>query len=529
MDIRLLAPRFHKLFAGLDRVYGTYVIEEVLESGKRDGRGVTRRGAVTDELWASHLDGAGIGITPIRDDGTCVFGAVDVDAYKNFEPAQIVARAAECDLPVVVCRSKSGGAHVYLFAAEPVPATLMRARLQEIAAALGRSGSEIFPKQNKLVSDEDCGAWINMPYCRGVEDGRYGVTISGQSMPPGDFLDFAEAMRRPLVWFEKNLKFEGEAFADGPVCLQILAKSGGFGEGSRNVLLANAATYSRLKGGEWKDRLYQINQTICSPPLGRDEVDGILVSYNRRGKAYLYQCTTEPLKSHCDGALCRERPYGVGRTQNAGSKKRDDSGEETGETVTESFPRLGQLRKLLVDPPVWFWDTDDGRTLELTTEELQSPRLFQKKCMETLNHMPTLPNQNAWTTFVSQALATAIEIDAPDDSSDEGQVWELLDKFCTGRVQARDRKEIHSGKPWTDEQGVTWFRLRDFQVFLDQKHFKSEQAKTHRLATLFHKRGMEHKFDVIGGKGGNLWGVKAFAPRPRLDVPEEITKEERPF
>ena len=63
------------------------------------------------------------------------------------------------------CRSKSGGAHLYLFLKQYEQAAVVREYLLEMAVALGHSGCEIFPKQDKILSDRgDVGNFINLPY-----------------------------------------------------------------------------------------------------------------------------------------------------------------------------------------------------------------------------------------------------------------------------------------------------------------------------------------------------------------------------
>ncbi len=524
------AERFKRLFAGLDRVHGTYRVTSSREDGKQTGKAVTKTSPVTVELWQNHLDGKqGIGIVPVRDDAMCVFGAVDVDVYEGETAVDVQKKIADANLPLQVCRSKSGGAHCYLFASEPVPAELMRLRLREVSVAIGRSGAEIFPAQNKIQSEKDCGSWINMPYFGGVDGSRYAVRLDGSAMSTEDFLDFAEAVRRPLKFFETPIEAPGEVFSDGPPCLQTLARLGGFSQGARNHLLFNASVYAKMAfGDDWRDRLYQINKEICSPPVDKEEFLGATGS--AKSKPYLFGCKKEPMSSHCDGKLCRMRAYGVGKNGQHG----DGGGEGKGDTGGEgnaSFPRLGQLRKLLTEPPLWFWDTTTGRTIELTTEQLQSPRLFQARCMDAINLMPTMPAQQTWQTFVNEALSRALEIETPEDSSDDGQVWELLEKFCTGRVQAQNKKEILLGKPWTSE-GTTWFRLSDFRTYLDRQHFRSDSTKTHKLSALFHKRGLEKKFDVFDkkeNKGANIWGVPSFTADPEMDVPKSVGADETPF
>ena len=88
---------------------------------------------------------------------------------------EILGRLRELKVKVHPCRSKSGGLHVYLFTSEWVPAELMRNKLEHIAASIGFGGSEIFPKQSKILSNRgDIGSWINMPYFDRQDTSRYG-------------------------------------------------------------------------------------------------------------------------------------------------------------------------------------------------------------------------------------------------------------------------------------------------------------------------------------------------------------------
>src|SRR5665213_2054700 len=161
-----LAARFHATFAGMSQAYGTYDMSSPTireQDGKREGRALTKRAPVTVDLWQRHLSGEmGLGIVPIRDDSTCLFGAIDVDVYDGVDHQGVAVKLARMGIPLVVCRSKSGGIHLFAFAAEPIPALSMQKKLRDVAAVLGYGTSEIFPKQSKiLVEQGDCGQWIN--------------------------------------------------------------------------------------------------------------------------------------------------------------------------------------------------------------------------------------------------------------------------------------------------------------------------------------------------------------------------------
>eukprot|EP00729_Bicosta_minor_P004505 gene4505-11545_t len=85
------------------------------------------------------------------------------------------AKSVKADeVPAVVGRTKSGGAHVWVFLTEPVEAADMQRRMTELAAALGYSGSEIFPKQTTILLDRgDTGNFLNMPYHSSKNSTRY--------------------------------------------------------------------------------------------------------------------------------------------------------------------------------------------------------------------------------------------------------------------------------------------------------------------------------------------------------------------
>ena len=102
-------------------------------------------------MWIDHIEGKdpSLGIIPIRDDSTCIWGCIDIDTYP-LDHKKIIRKIRELKLPLVMCRSKSGRAHVFLFAKEPIKAKLIRDKLIEWAGELGYANCEIFPKQIEI-------------------------------------------------------------------------------------------------------------------------------------------------------------------------------------------------------------------------------------------------------------------------------------------------------------------------------------------------------------------------------------------
>ena len=129
-----MIERFKNIFEGLDRAHGVTIVGESNGNGQKvKGKSFVKREPVTDELWQNHLNGTeNLGIIPINDDNECKWGCIDIDSYAEFDHKKLISQIANLKLPLMVCRSKSGGAHVFLFTKEYVSASLMQDKLNEI-------------------------------------------------------------------------------------------------------------------------------------------------------------------------------------------------------------------------------------------------------------------------------------------------------------------------------------------------------------------------------------------------------------
>ena len=241
--------KFKTIFDGLQLAYGVFKIEKTAANGKSTGRAAVIREPRTNETWKNHLagKGTGIGIIPINEQNQCVWGCIDIDQYP-LDHKLLIEKIRKLDLPLVVCRSKSGGAHCFLFTTEWVDAKDMQATLQQIAAALGYGGSEIFPKQVKLhLERDDVGNFLNLPYYNAEEGLRYAFLDDGTSATLDEFFELYEKYKQTLEQLHKlqiGDEASGGSFYDGPPCLQILAKSK-ISEGGRNNGLFNLGVYLR--------------------------------------------------------------------------------------------------------------------------------------------------------------------------------------------------------------------------------------------------------------------------------------------
>ena len=179
-----MIEKFKKIFEGLTIAYGQYQKGEKDDNGKQKGKAFIVRKQVSKELFENHLkgDGPALGIIPITETNDCRWGCIDVDEY-NLDHKSLISNIRKLDLPLIVCRSKSGGAHVFLFAKEFISASLMQSTLKKISKVLGYEGCEIFPKQTEiLVERGDTGNFLNLPYYNEMKGLRYAYDDSANAL-----------------------------------------------------------------------------------------------------------------------------------------------------------------------------------------------------------------------------------------------------------------------------------------------------------------------------------------------------------
>ena len=482
-----ISERLHKIFHGSGRAHGSFVVENNFLGQKKQGKAKTIKtiGAGIRH-WQDHLNGViGLGIIPIDEENCVKWGAIDIDIYSlNLE--KLVLKIEEFKLPLVVCRSKSGGAHVFCFLKEKAPAADMQDKLREISAGLGYGGVEIFPKQREiLVERGDIGSWLNMPYFEGNESLRYGFDSNGEALSLENFVNFTE---QRCIAHEELVRLRVPVLTDikdGPPCLQVLLKQG-FPQGTRNNGLFNVGVYLKKSNPEkWQTEIEDYNRKYVHPPLPAQEVLTLIGTLKK--KEYNYKCSDEPIKSYCNVSKCRGCKFGVG------------GGNTT--------PTFSSLSKLDTKPPLWFLSINDKR-LELNTEQLQNQLKFQRSCMETLNIMPPRMQDRAWQTLIQNLMDNGMEIiEVSEDVTIEGQFMELLESFCTDMAQANTRDEILLGKPYT-EDGKTYFRIKDLKEYLAKHRFTD--METNRIASKLRDLKAEHKFFNIKGRGTNVWYISEF-------------------
>lgn len=486
-----------ELFSGNDEYHGTHGVPEIDAEGVKWGIRSSARtlaGGPSVELWEAHVAGRKpLGVAPIKSDevGSCSWGSIDVDDY-DVEVSEVVSKIDKAKLPLVPCRSKSGGLHLFLFVRGTIPATSMRSVLTDIAASLGFSGSEIFPKQTKILLDRgEKPSWIVMPYYGDNYGGKlrdqYGIKKNGAEMTIEEFLDVAEKTRVPVDKLDtiraKKPKKERPPFSDGPPCLTHLAASGIQQGGQNNALFHMGVYFKRAFPDNWQEKLEEANQLYCRPTHPSEGVAGVIRSLSK--KDYEYKCKDEPMCSHCDPIKCRSKKYGVG--------------------AAGTYPIITGLTKLNTEPAIWFVDVE-GVKLAMSTEELQQYQKFHRLCMEHTHKTFAMLTQPVWFSMLNDAMQGMSIEDAPADIGVGGQFKELLEQFLTNRQKGQDEEDLLSGRPWESEEDKRhYFPLSSLGKFLEREGMKN--MKRGDVTQRIKKMDGRHHFRIIKGKGRNLWSV----------------------
>lgn len=505
-----ITKRLLLAFEGSNAGHGRTVLGRTSRAtGKTEADSRVIREPLTEEKIRAHLDGkVGVGAIPINTDNNCKFGALDIDTY-DLDIVQLNAKVQKMGLPLILCRSKSGGAHLYLFLKEWEPAVLIREYLTEMSVALGFSGCEIFPKQDKLLTERgDVGNFINMPYFGGDITTRYALDSNGESMSVEEFLDEVDKKRTTVVELDK-IQFAGprKYFTDGPYCLEVMASQGPITT-NRNTTMFNVGIYCRLKWpDDWKRHMEEYNRILCSPALEASEMVNLQKSLEKNDK-YFYQCDQCPLKDFCNKNICKSRPFGVGSTS------------------TEHLPDITGMTIMLSEPRIYFVNVEDRR-LQLSVEQLQNASLFQRACMEQLQFMPPVPRPAQWQPIVNQLMSEAVLVEVPEELTIQGQFRELLRMYCTSRIKAVAPEEIRLGKPWT-ENGRTMFTMAGLETFLKNRGFNEYKRGEIQEQIKLLNRGEEfHGHKYLRNSEGKetttrVWWVPAFENNEvELEVKEE--------
>jgi hypothetical protein len=496
-----LAEDFAKLFSGNLRSYGQW--------DPTTGNMVTEKQEVKSEHYSDHLEGRmGLGIVPITDGGTVMFGCIDVDNHgKGADGSDIdlVSLAAKIDhyrLPLVPTRSKSGGAHLYLFGQEYLPAKLVIRLLNSWRDVLQiKNHVDIFPKQDSLVTssgEKSLGNWINLCYFNAHDTVRYAVDERGNKLSFELFITYAQSKR---VTVEQLQEMAQREHLEAPPCIQKMIHTG-VESGSRNEAMYNVTVYlKRARPDSFFDDAMELNKTMFDKPLGPAEAKKVIRSASRRD--YLYKCSESPCKDLCDRKVCITREFGISMDE---MKDMD---------AHDSLPQFTELIEYQSEPPRWGIHVNGKLIANIPTIILRDPAAMGTLIFEKLKiNIPKI-TQESWRKRVLDPLIPTLRvIEVPKEASAAGVIASKFNEFVqkadlsSDGTNTEDRKALTRNIPVV--QVINGVRCIVFRGTAFSEYLKRNKAEVMTgmdlWTTLRRDCNADHdKMRIPGGKVINVW------------------------
>lgn len=499
-----LEDDFLDLFQGCSRWSGYMIIQPDAEpdptTGKIPGRAVADHSPVNAARWLRHLLGKdpvdSLGIVPINPDNNSVrWAAWDLDVYKDINHAEIAAQLDDRGIPAVLCRSKSGGAHIYLFFTEWVPAYLAQDTLRRLRPDLGFSKkTEIYPKQRELkAADGQFGNWLNMPYFGGNK--RICISADGDELTAEEFVVYAQSRRITKAQLASlRPKKIPDILPGGPPCLNRSLAQGVVHY--RNDTTYDLATYYRKTGIDQDAATEAVLKNVADHfkdwPEGPAEAKQSVKNSYKATKAH-YRCSSDALEKFCDKAICQTCQFGV--------RDPEELAAAEALTITELIHYHG-------DPDSWSVTTSLG-TVRVSTKQLcKVSEMTEAYISQSNGGFPFIKHQD-WMKVVNAGMLRKVDNEASRELDPSEQIREVLEAWIfnsatTDLRQWETADSIYLAK--TEEKWEAHFRFNSLLRCLNNKGYKNIKDNTviHTLEGL----GARSKVRLPSPGRPTVWAVE---------------------
>ena len=392
----------------------------------------------------------------------------------------------------------------FIFTKKFVTAKSMIEKLKNIAKAFGFVKYDLRPQQTKLLNEDDVGSWLNMPYFNGEETDRYAL-YDGKALSLKHFIEWVgkfsvNSLDDIKLDFIKKENKSNEILPGGPPCLQDLLSQGALAEGGRNNGLFNIGVYLRKRYPEdWQEKLEEYNDEYIDPPLKPREFTTVLNSLDK--KSYNYKCKDSPINSVCNKTKCLTCEYGI-----------SDDG---------TMPVLNSITKILTNPPQYFLTLNESKIGPLSSKQIYNFIDFKQVVFENLDMLLPKINDKLWTESVNDLMSRVIAVEAPKDSSNEGRLLDLLERFCTGSTSSSEVEDILRGKAIVSKTH-TEFRINDLMEFLDRHRFK--EFKLNEITLTFTDDAIESIANVAFDKELGARGLRGIIEKLLIEHQYNINR-----
>ena len=477
-----MIENFIKIFEGYNSARGHFTKNKSKLPGKAEGKSGVYRVEVTKTMWGNHLKGLepSLGIMPVNENSEARWGCIDVDDF-NLDYESILQNIRKLELPLIMIRSKSGCAHIFLFIRKFIPAEEIKFVMNKFAAQLGIADKldRIYPMQTEFLQG-GTGSWLNMPYFNLEEGGRYAYKDNMDAATLDEFFgmyeqhaqeDLDKYLEAPKEEKPKEKKLRKPC--DLP-CIKNCkaANDGKIPKGSRNEFLFHQGVYysrshEEISKFEGKIKtpetlLREFNSNSMVEPL--DEKEIINVSESLEKNEYKFKCKVPQIKKYCDVSKCKTNPGGI-------------TPDEAKELITAQ-EILGTIYEYGSVPPKFFMyvkvkaenNTLKDVRVEFTGSELMSKTLFLRRLNDWGHFPPKTLSQMKNTDFddfIDGLLKRRVHEEVSEEANIDFDFKALMRDFLEKTTVSLDKWDVLEGACFYDKKKKRMhFKLNKLQQYL---------------------------------------------------------------
>lgn len=277
-------------------------LASLFSGARQDAYGTGEGRVIRAPLSLAHFEahtkggGPGLGLFPLRDDGTVEFAAVDLD-LPDLDGIKMIQSCLPA--PSWIEKSRSGNYHLWVFFDGPCPAWVARGLMREACRVSGYPRAEVFPKQDRLRPNAPLGNYINIPW-HGDERPVFGdfTALGVGVVTPQDVLAApraqVEVWTRRVEWLgitepgTEKVSGDGSTTILHPCAAKIIREreTNPVRDGHRNVVFFNLAkqlnAWSAINDDEAWHYLTLVNDA-SEPPLPETTLRNIFNNVRRGG------------------------------------------------------------------------------------------------------------------------------------------------------------------------------------------------------------------------------------------------------
>lgn len=458
--------RLQSLFRGNPRVIGQASADLRPDENDPTKLNQSRRGfapgPATDIHWKHHLDGTNsLGLVPINDYQEVKFMAIDVD-LDIMEGLRITlhslcAQIEANGMPFIVCRSKSGAAHLYCFFKDDTAVAPVRNAMIRMADYMGMTTlerpCEFFPHTSKLDKESN-GKYINLPYFNSNDTTRYGLSATGNRLSLSEFILLAESKCISSADFCKWKAPQSEdtylrdIVCNGPPCLQTIYDQG-IQDGTKNdILFQFGILFKRYNAKTFEDNTELVNQSRCETPHNSSDLTNTLKGL--RKKTYHYNCAHPCMAPICAKSLCMSRKYGI--------------------KANVEFPPIKEIIQWGASDEYFEIVFETGAKVKVLASAMINFQEVQGVLIQALHVVLPTPKRADWNEFITGLMVKVKRMDVPKEFNVESSIQALIIAYATSRTIGTKLEDLLVKKPVRQDDKI-YIRHKDIQEEILKRRF----------------------------------------------------------